>query len=141
MFTEYSFAGACCSSNWVDTIQNCLFDTLADDYFWDNYVDNTLNVYGQNYPPICSENGFAYFPNSTPDLAFPNRCHLIDLSPYTEVWLNLDPSRQFYCITGLVCPRGYWRPPYNSILSNNQYRGKRNESSPCYLCPPNDNYE
>jgi|GEM_PF-4637213 len=121
MFTEYSFAGACCASNWVDTIQNCLFDTLADNYFWDNYVDITLNVYGQNYSPKCPANGLAY---SVPPLAFPNRCHLIDLSPYNEVWLNLDPSRQYYCLVDLVCPRGYWSTPGSNILTNNQYSGK-----------------
>ena len=64
--------------------------------------------------------------------------HIVDLSPYTEVWLDQDPSRQYYCTTlpsPLVCKQSYWIKP---ILYNNQYSGKRNENPPCYLCPPND---
>ncbi|MEA3496998.1 MAG: hypothetical protein U9R42_13310 [Bacteroidota bacterium] len=141
MFSEWSFAGAClqinCSGIWASTITNNYFDTLADQQFCNDYVDVTLNLYDNYYnniPPKdtnCTSWWTAPFIPQRPP-----RCHIIDLSPYVDVWIYDDRS---LCPL-LRCQRSYWFnggiPPQNNILDNNKYKGERNVADPCFEFAP-----
>jgi hypothetical protein len=143
MFSEWSFNTICtCNLNitpggqsWYRDIQDNLFDTLAINPICDNFVDQTLTAFQNCYsipncPNIFSGFGYQLFP-----LNPPSRCHIIDLSPYTEVWLQ-DPNFWYLCGTNpvMVCDRSAWRsgnkppnpPPWvgdqqGNITNNNIY--------------------
>lgn len=143
MFSEWSFAGICqdgCQDGgiWQDTIQNCFLDTLASTYFCNDFVDSTLSYYESFYqppPPPCDPPISNWRPPTNPPI--PVRCHIIDLSPYVDVWIAQLP----YLCPNLVCEKSYWLSGNlgGSILQNNQYMGDGN-NPPCYSNPPHDKY-
>jgi len=128
MFSERSFAGICkwplipgCTE-WLSDIQNNLFDTLATGPVCNDYVDRVINRYQQSYPWVCPWKGRAYPPNQIPPpvyLPAPTRCHIIDLSPYTEVfmqgpWGYLCPQNN----PDLVCSRCAWESGLKKTQTN-----------------------
>jgi len=140
MFSEWSFAGICAcayqsGTEWQSTINNCYFDTLAPSYFCDDYVDVTLDYYYNFYltpPPQCPVPLF----NPPIDPQVPVRCHIIDLSPYVEIWLSQIPSLCPY----LVCRKSYWESgQFGNILNYNTFKGD-GSTPPCYSVPPHNNY-
>jgi ligand-binding sensor protein len=91
-------------------------------------------------PPTLFDPG-----NSDPPI--PVRCHIIDLSPYVDIFLAQYPN---FC-PNLVCKKAYWEsgtfpvPPLPlptnnlSILKDNTFDGDGN-LPPCFSFPPHDNY-
>jgi hypothetical protein len=128
LFTPDSYLGICkCNPPLGDgrkmqsSITNNFFDTLANTYICHDFVDpllTGLNGYFNGSPLLC-------FPpkwnNSPPP---PDRCHIIDLSPYIEYFIYL-PGSPLIC--GDACTRKAWEDSkHNSgeTAVNNSYIGR-----------------
>jgi hypothetical protein len=102
--------------------ENCTFDTLANDYKCYNFVDPILADLG-GYFSGANTNcpNLFYDPTNGP---VPTRCHIIDLSPYIDYYIN-QPGSGFLCNDG--CNRAHWLNSFyggNTSQGNNTFIGK-----------------
>ncbi|MCB0736900.1 MAG: hypothetical protein KDC92_05250 [Bacteroidetes bacterium] len=133
-FTPWAVGAICQCADpngrlWQSKIENNVFDTLAEDYYCEPFVDSVLSridrflqlPYGN--PPfshLCSPS--IWLPSN---IQLTSRCHIVDLGPYVEYDIYRAPLLQ--CVDG--CLRKGWEdgdPLFNNahpgnITKNNSY--------------------
>jgi hypothetical protein len=139
MFSEWSFVGICvCGDDdgkkWQSSITGNTFNALADvpfctedaSAFGDNYVDHMLEYYQWFYNNYSAE-----YPLLQP---VPDRCHIIDLSPFVDVWLyELQCDPLLDCPE--FCPRAAWFSGVSGCIT-----GSNTYSEPCMNFFPSTQY-
>ena len=138
MFSDWNVGGICLQNPedscryWRSKIISNYFDQLAETgtIFCDLYVDSVLLKYNNYYQAHPNE---LIFRNGNIDP--PNRCHIIDLSPYYKFGEYEQPSIYYnnWCYRA-ACDAGINSPPFFDILYNNTYINN------CIYTPPNTNY-
>jgi hypothetical protein len=140
MFSDWNVGGICLQNpdppcrNWQSSIDSNYFDRLAGNYFCDDYVDVTINLYNSFYSPPNLP------PSFDPVLYDVNRCHIVDLSPYWEVGQNQQPI----IYNWNWCERAIWKASPASQFTDNITNFNRfweddpNNPCGCRCTIPND---
>ena len=155
LITPWTWAGLCnCAdptgdgSKWHTYFKNCDFDTLANDYICDPFVNvilDSLNAY-HNYtspdPPKYCDINFGFWGGN---FNVQSRCHIIDLSPYIDYWIN-RPGSGINCWD--ACAHNSWLG--SDDITNpfpfgnpNSYSGRTFDGSiiDCDQIAPHSNYD